>query len=167
MEFYDKIRLDELFYEADQQIKDQRYADAMQTLEAIIVEAPEYGKAYNHLAWLYENKYRDYKKAEAHYNLCLLHEPEYTPAYLNMAAVLSNMGKWKELETLLKKAIEVPGIDRASVYNESAIMYELQKDYPKAIENYKLAIQYTLNDSYLETYKASIERCNKKKAFFE
>ncbi len=162
MEFYDKIRLDELFYEADQNIKDQRYADAMQTLEAILAEAPEYGKAYNHLGWLYETKYRDFKKAEAFYKKCLTYEPEYTPVYLNLAMVLSSMGKWDELEKLLRQALEVPGIDRASIYNEFGIMYELCGNYAEAIEHYKLAIRFTLSDTNLETYKGSIDRCKRK-----
>lgn len=162
MEFYDKIRLDELFYEADQNIKDQRYADAMQTLEAILAEAPEYGKAYNHLGWLYETKYRDFKKAESFYKKCMEHEPEYTPVYLNLAMILSGMGKWAELEMLLGQALEVPGIDKPSVYNEFGIMHEMQGDYQRATDNFKKAIRYTLSDANLEAYKASIDRCKRK-----
>jgi tetratricopeptide (TPR) repeat protein len=162
MEFFDKIRLDELFYEADQQIKEQKYADAMQTLEAILAEAPKYGKAYNHLGWLYETKYRDFKKAEEFYIKCLEYEPEYTPVYLNLAVVLSAMGKYEELENLLNKALVIPGIDRATIYNEYAIMNELKTDYAKAIEHYKLAIRYSLNDNNIDTYKNSIQRCRNK-----
>ncbi|RFM27964.1 tetratricopeptide repeat protein [Deminuibacter soli] len=162
MEFYDKIRLDELFYEADQNIKDQRYADAMQTLEAILAEAPEYGKAYNHLGWLYETKYRDFKKAESFYKKCMEHEPEYTPVYLNLAMILSGMGKWDELEALLMRALDVPGIDRPSIYNEFGIMFEMLGDYGMATDHFKKAIRYTLSDTNLEAYKASIDRCKRK-----
>src|SRR5438045_3865424 len=146
MEFFDKLRLDEWFYEADQNIKDQRYADAMQTLEAILAESPGYGKAYNHLGWLYETKYRDLKKAEEYYRKCLDIEPEYAPVYMNLAVVLSGMEKWKELDELLSKALDTPGVDRAAVYNEYGIMHEMQADYEKAITNYKNAIRYTLKD---------------------
>ena len=163
MEFYDKLRLDDSFYEADQYIKEQRYADAMQTLEAILAEAPEYGKAYNHLGWLYETKYRDVKRAEEYYKKCLEYEPEYTPVYLNLAVALSNMNKWNELESLLLQALEVPGIDRASMFNEYAIMHELKGEYDEAIQKFKEAIRSTLNDANLDTYKASIKRCQTKK----
>ena len=162
MEFFEKHRFDELFYEADQYINDKRYADAMQQLEAILAEAPQYGKAYNHLAWLYETKYRDYGRAEAYYKKCIEFEPGYTPAYLNLAAVLSSMNKYDDLEKLLQQAMDVPGINKATVNNEFGIMYELKGDYTKAVEHYKLAILFTLSDANIDTYQASINRCRKK-----
>ncbi len=163
MEFYDKLKLDDLFYEADSKIKERNYADAMQTLEAIIAEAPEYGKAYNHLAWLYDTKYHNLAKAAEYYKMCLLYEPEYTPVYLNYASVLSNMNRWKELEDLLQKALDVPGVDKASVYNEYGIMNELRENYNEAIKKYKEAIRYTLVNANLDIYESSVKRCEKKK----
>ncbi len=164
MEFYDKLKLDDLFYEADNKIKERNYADAMQTLEAIIAEAPEYGKAYNHLAWLYDTKYHNLPKAAEYYKMCLLYEPEYTPVYLNYASVLSNMNRWKDLEDLLAKALEVPGVDKASIYNEYGIMYELRGNYNEAIKKYKEAIRYTLTNANLDIYESSVKRCEKKKS---
>lgn len=166
MEFFDKIRLDEWFYEADQNIKEQRYADAMQTLEAIIAESPRYAKAYNHLGWLYETKYRDLKKAEDMYSRCLELEPEYAPVYLNLAVVLSGMNKWTELKKLLAKALQVPGVDKAAVYNEYAIMCELKGEYDKAIDFYKKAIRFTLKDANVDAYYNAIKRCKTKKEIF-
>ncbi len=166
MEFFDKIRLDEWFYEADQHIKEQRFADAMQTLEAIVADAPNYAKAYNHLGWLYETKYRDLKKAEAMYKKCLCLEPEYSPVYLNLAVVLSGMNKWIELKRLLAKALQVPGVDKAAVYNEYAIMCELRGEYDKAIEYYRKAMRYTLKDANFESYSNGIKRCKTKQEVF-
>ena len=163
MEFYEKLKLDDLFYEADAKIKERNYADAMQTLEAILAEAPEYGKAYNHLAWLYDTKYRDLRKAAEYYQKCLLYEPEYAPVYMNYASVLSTMNRWKELEDLLVKALDVPAVDKATVYNEYGIMYELQGHYDEAVKKYKEAIRYTLVTANVDTYQSSIARCQKKK----
>ncbi len=162
MEFFDKIRLDEWFYEADQNIKEQRFADAMQTLEAIVADSPNYAKAYNHLGWLYETKYRDLAKAEKMYRKCLELEPEYAPVYLNLAVVLSGMNNWTELKKILGKALQVPGVDKAAVYNEYAIMCELKCDYEKAIEYFKKAVRFTLKDANLDSYYNGIKRCRTK-----
>lgn len=167
MEFFDKLRLDEWFYEADKNIKDQRYAEAMQTLEAILAEQPSYGKAYNHLGWLYETKYRDLNKAEEYYKKCVEIEPEYAPVYMNLAVVLSSASKWNELEQLLGKALTIPGVDKAAIYNEYGIMHELKGDYDTAIKNYREAIRYTLKDSNLEIYKNGINRCKTKKEILQ
>ncbi|MDB5230589.1 MAG: hypothetical protein JWN76_1394 [Chitinophagaceae bacterium] len=166
MEFFDKLRLDEWFYEADQNIKDHRYADAMQTLEAILAEQPNYGKAYNHLGWLYETKYRDLKKAEYYYKKCLEIEPEYAPVYMNLAVVLSGNSKWQELDELLKKALETAGVDRAAIFNEYGIMYEMKAEYDEAIRHYKQAIRYTLKDTSMENYRNAIKRCKGKQELF-
>lgn len=163
MEFYEKLKLDDLFYEADTKIKERNYADAMQTLEAILAEAPDYGKAYNHLAWLYDTKYRNLSKAAEYYQKCLQYEPEYTPVYLNYASVLSTMNKWNELEDLLSKALGVPGVDKASVYNEYGIMNELRGKYDEAVKNYKEAIRNTLVNTNIDTYQSSVKRCQTKK----
>ncbi len=163
MEFYERLKLDDLFYEADAKIKEGHYADAMQTLEAIVADAPEYGKAYNHLAWLYDTKYRNQSKAAEYYEKCLQYEPEYSPVYLNYAAVLSTMNKWKELEELLNKALDVSGVDKASIYNEYGIMNELKGNYEEAIGKYKEAMRCTLVTENIDTYQSSIKRCQKKK----
>jgi len=144
-------------------IKERNYADAMQTLEAILAEAPDYGKAYNHLAWLYDTKYRNLAKAAEYYQKCLLYEPEYAPVYMNYAAVLSMMSKWQELDELLAKALNVPGVDKATVHNEYGIMYELQGRYDEAINSYKEAIRQTLITDNIASYQSSIKRSQTKK----
>lgn len=162
MDSFQRLKLDELFFEADQLIAEKKFADAINMLESILIEAPEYGKAYNHLGWIYETKYKDIKKAEEFYKKCVLYSPDYPAIYINLAVVLSSQGKYDELEAHLNRALQVPGVDKASMYNEFGIMYELQGKFNQAIENYKNAIRNTLSESTLETYNNSIKRCKTK-----
>jgi tetratricopeptide (TPR) repeat protein len=163
MDYLQQQRLDDLFFEADALIKDQKYTDAIATLEAILVEAPDYGKAYNHLGWIFETKYRDYKKAEDHYRKCIAYAPEYTPVYLNISIALSTMGKYEEQEKILLDALQVPGIDRATINNELGMKNELTGAFELAIEYYKTAIRFSLVDANVDLYVSSMERCKKKK----
>ena len=158
----DYFELEEKFYEADKMINDGRISDAAHLLEAILAEAPDFGKAHNHLGWLYETKYYDYKRAEECYKKCLELEPEYTPVYLNLAVVLSGMRKWQDLEDLLNKAIETPGVDQAAAFNEFGIMYEMKGEYELAIKNYKTAIRMSLKNSKIDAYRDAIDRCKVK-----
>ena len=160
---YDRILLDELFFEADNLIKEKRFTEAIQKLEAILTDAPDYGKAYNHLGWIYETQYRDYSKSEELYRRCIALTPEYTPVYGNLSITLSTVNKLDEQEQLLNQAIKVPGIDRPLIYNEFGIMYEMKGDFDNAVEHYKKAIIASLNDANIEIYSKSIERCKKKK----
>ena len=162
MDFLQKQQLDDLFFEADSLIKERKITEAISTLEAILVEAPDYGRAYNHLGWIYETQYRDYAKAEDFYKRCIALDPNYTPAYLNLSINLSTLGKYEEQLTYLDAALLIPGIDRAGMYNEMAIAKELLGQFEEAIRFYKEAIRFTLVDANLATYSASIDRCLRK-----
>jgi tetratricopeptide (TPR) repeat protein len=163
MDFLMQQRLEDMFFEADALIKQGRITDAISILEAILIESPDFGKAYNHLGWIYETKYFEYQKALDHYRKCLVYSPQYTPVYTNMSVVLSTLGKFDEQEKLLKQALEVPGIDRAAMHNEKGIMHELSGQYDLAIQAFREAVRYTLVDANLEMYLKSIERCTRKK----
>lgn len=158
------LELDKLFFQADEDIKNGKIIDAFDTLSYIIEQDTEYGKAYNHLGWIYETKYKDYPKAEECYRLAIKYSPEYNAVYLNYAIVLSTLKKFPELEDLLSKALEVPGINESKIWNEYGIMYELQGEYENAITAYKKAIQISLINEDITRYQHSIKRCRDKQA---
>jgi tetratricopeptide (TPR) repeat protein len=154
--------MEDLFMEADRLISEQKIGDAFSKLTGIINEMPTFGKAYNHIGWIYETKYKDYPNAEKYYKQAIEYMPEYLAAYYNYAVVLSTLQKWDELINLLNKALAVPGINKATIYNEFAIMYEVQGNFQKAIDSYKSYIMSTFDNKQIDTAKESIERCKKK-----
>ncbi len=158
----DNLDLDRLFFRADNEIKDGLIAEAFDTLTYIIEQDTEYGKAYNHLGWLYETKYKDYKRAEECYRLSLKYAPDYLAIYLNYAILLSTIEKFDELAPLLDKALTIPGINKAKIWNEYAIMYEVQGKYAEAIQSYKQAAIHSLNNDDIASYEQSVLRSEKK-----
>ncbi|MBX7181727.1 MAG: tetratricopeptide repeat protein [Bacteroidia bacterium] len=162
MDAYQSLHYDEMFFEADALIAQGKITEAISTLEAILASDHSYGKAYNHLGWIYETKYKDYTKAEEFYKKCYAYTPEYPAVYVNLAVVLSTLGKYEELKRILEKALTVPGVEKSTVHNEFGIMHELQGEYKLAIESYKNAIRNSLNDNNVETYRKSIQRVKTK-----
>lgn len=153
---------EELFHSADLDIKDGLYDAAVQKLEQIIQEDPSFGKAYNHLGWLHETKFKNFDDAERFYQLSIKYAPHYSPGYTNYAVLLSTLKKFDELQSLLENAMNVPGIDKATLHNEYGIMYELMGEFQKAIDAYKECAKTTLNNNTIKTAKESIERCKTK-----
>jgi len=100
------------------------------------------------------------------YKLCLEKSPMYPAVYYNYSVLLSTLGKFSELKELLDTAITIPGITKATIYNEYAIMYEQEGNLDVAIEHYKKCGMKTLNKDVLERAKTSIERCKSKKNLF-
>jgi tetratricopeptide (TPR) repeat protein len=157
------VYIDEMFRHADELIKDGEITEAINVLESIIVQEPSYGKAYNHLGWIHETKYKNYKKAEECYKLALNFTPEYPAVYINFVYLLSTLGRTQAVKEILDKALHVEGIDRANINNEFGIYYEQQGDLDKAIDHYKTAIKISLDDKNIDIYAGSIARCEKKR----
>jgi len=158
-------KLEELLNQANTDIRDGFYEEAENKLEKIIDLDANFGKAYNHLGYLYEVKFKEFEKGETLYKLCLEKSPMYPPVYYNYAVLLSTLGKYDELKDLLDTALNIPGITKSTIYNEYAIMYEQRGQLDEAVEYYKKCALDTLDKSAIERAKASIERCKMKKEF--
>ncbi len=156
-------KMEELLNQANSDIKNGFFDEATNKLEKIIDIDPNFGKAYNHLGYLYEVKFKEFDKGETLYKLCLEKSPMYPPVYYNYAVLLSSLRKFDELKELLDSAIGIPGITKSTIYNEYAIMHEQQGELDKAIEYYKKCALDTLDKNVLETAKTSMDRCKLKK----
>lgn len=159
--------IEEKFLKADQLIADNRLSEAAKMLEDILSEAPDFGKAHNHLGWLFETKFKNYQRAEEHYRLALKFSPDYTAAYYNYCYLLSSMRKYDELERLLEKAVGVSGINYATIYNEYGLMREMQGELDDAIHYFKLHIKNSFDVKSIDTAAESIRRCEKKQQLFK
>lgn len=154
---------EEYFFEADRRINADEVNEAFALLRELTTRFPDYGRAYNHLGFLYETKYRDPAKAEECYRRCMDLSPDYPALYLNYAILLNNQSRWEELESLLKKALDVPGINKSKVHNEYGIMREIQGKFDSAIKSYAQAIHFSFSPSDIGSYEASIKRVEQKK----
>ena len=160
---WDNLQCDELFFAANKLTREDRTTEAIKTLHEILSIDPCYGKAFNHLGWIYETKYQDYTKAEEFYQLGLKYGAEYPPVYHNYAVLLSTLRRFDELEAHLDLSSKVPGINMAKVWNEYAIMYELQGRFDEAIDAYQKNILELLDKNKVELASDSIARCERKK----
>jgi len=154
--------LEEKIHTADELIKESKIEEASEILYGILEEAPDFGKAHNHLGFLFETKIKDLKKAEEHYKLALKFTKDFPAIYYNYAFLLSTLKRYEDLTALLEKAKKLENINMATIYNEYAIMYEAQGKYNQAIEAYKNAMRNSFDNKYIDSASASIERCQKK-----
>jgi tetratricopeptide (TPR) repeat protein len=158
-------RNEELLDTADLLIKEGKINEAINVLNDILSDDPLFGKAHNHLGYIYETKIRDYAKAEEHYKICLKTNPDYAAVYYNAAILYSTLKKTDELRALLTKAETVPGINRSTIHNEWAILYETEGDLEKAIEHYRKVVTGTFDNKVLDIAMESVKRCERKKSF--
>lgn len=161
------IKSEDLFQLADADIKDGYIERAYGTLNNILKENPSFGKAYNHLGWMYETKFQDFTKAEEHYKKALELSPNYPSVYYNYSIILSTQQRWDDLNDLLEKALKVVGINKSTIYNEYGIMFEALEEYDKAITYFQDAARATIDSKVMDKYIESIDRCKRKKSLFD
>lgn len=154
--------LEEKFLKADALIGENKLSEAAKMLEDILSDAPDFGKAHNHMGWLFETKFKNLRRAEEHYRLALKFSPDYTAAWYNYAYLLSSLRKFDELEKLLNDCIKVPGINYATIYNEFALMREMQGDLEDAIHYFRLHIKNSFDLKSIEAASEAIRRCERK-----
>ncbi len=162
-----EMECEEMFAQADRLLNDGVVMEAVEKLSQILKRNPRFGKAYNHLGWVYETKYKNTKRAEEYYKAAMDYAPHYNAAYLNYAYFLSNQGRFAELEKHLEKLSNLPGIAKDTIANEYAIMYEMTGNPNAAIEYYNKAAIVTLDTAKLDKYREGIERCKKKLEFLQ
>jgi Tfp pilus assembly protein PilF len=157
-----EMECEELFAQADRLLNDGVVMEAVDKLTQILKRNPRFGKAYNHLGWVYETKYKNTARAEEYYKAAMQYAPHYNASYLNYAYFLSNQARFDELKAHLDRLSNLPGIAKDTVANEYAIMYEMMGNPTAAIDYYQQAAIVTLDTAKLEKYREGIDRCKKK-----
>ncbi len=156
------IHSEELYLEAEADIKNNNYAEAFRKYESILYEEPDSAPAHNSLGWLYKTQFDDYAKAENHFNTAMKCDPLYPHSYFHMAALFMDMERFDELKQFLEKCLKVRTIDKSWVYGRYALMEELKLNFEKAIYYFERAVLASQNDEKIKDYNQDIERCNMK-----
>lgn len=150
------------FNRADELIAQDLIEEGKAVLNSILEEDPKYGKAHNHLGWIYKTKELDNRTAENHYLQALELAPEYGATYMNYAYLLSEEKRYYELEQLLTKAEAVADVNKSNIAREWGYLYEDTKQYEKAIEKYKEYALTLYDNNLIEKTKEGILRCKNK-----
>ena len=160
-------KAEDLFFEADSLIDDNKIKEAKEVLIDLLNEYPDYGRAHNHLGWLYSVKFNNHQKAKNHLELALKFSPDYQGAYSNYAYLLVEMNKYDELIEFGKKYADKGVADSGTIYNKMAQAYELKGELIEAYKHYKLAIKGAINNQFLEELYASLNRLKSKMSIFQ
>jgi tetratricopeptide (TPR) repeat protein len=163
----DDSKAEDLFFEADKLIDDNQIKEAKELLNDLLNDYPDFGRAHNHLGWLYSVKFNNHPKAKKHLELALKFSPDYMGAYSNYVYLLLEMNKYDELIEFGKKHVDKGVADAGTLYNKMAQSYELKGELMEAYKYYKLAIKGAINNQFLEELYASINRLKGKMTLFQ
>src|SRR5258708_19871162 len=101
---------EELYLEAEADIKNNNYAEAFKKYESILYEEPDSAPAHNSLGWLYKTQFDDYAKAENHFLTAIRCDPMYPHSYFHIATLLMVRQPFTELRLPLSQYLPIPTI---------------------------------------------------------
>ena len=154
---------EELYLEAEADIKNNNYAEAFKKYESILYEEPDSAQAHNSLGWLYKTQFDDYAKAENHFLTAIRCDSLYPHSYFHLAALYMDMERFDELIRHLDRCLSVRTIDKSWVYGRYALMEELKLNFDRAVFYFEKAIMSSQNDEKIKDYREDMERCEMKK----
>jgi tetratricopeptide (TPR) repeat protein len=158
--------LEQYILDAERAFQEQQFLDGKNYLEEALAIEPTWGKAHNHMGWLYLYQLADWEKAEQHLGLALKYTARYSAPYLHMAHLLFESRRFDELMDLLKTAAHIPGVQRSFVHNEHGRVHEVNGRYSKAIKSYRLALRWALDEQEIQVIRDNIRRIHYKRWSF-
>jgi tetratricopeptide (TPR) repeat protein len=155
-------RTEELYLEAEADIRNSNYHEAFQKYESILYEEPDYAPAHNSMGWIYKTQFENYQKAEVHFKAAIASDPLYPHPYFHLASILVDLERFEELKEFLDRCLGIRTIDKSWVYFRFGMVSELHGDYAAAIAWYEKALLQTMNNDKVKDYQADIDRCRTK-----
>lgn len=162
---YDNV--ENIFFEADSLISQDKIIEGKELLFEILESAPDYAKAHNHLGWIYHYKMVDFDKAETHYKLAIKYSKNYHSPFSNYAYFLIDNCAYEEMIEFGKDALQKSFVDKGIIYNQMAKAFELTSRLVLAYEFYKKAKMQTMGANFIQEMNASLYRVRDKMTIFQ
>ena len=136
---------------------------ALQLLNEIIANDPLYARAHFQLGKIHYYEISDYQAAGYHFKTCAELEPQFPDVYYHYLRLLVFLHMEKQFKSVSEKALQVPGVNCASVYNLIGLFAEKKRAWSDAIEAYRNAFLEATCKDEKDNIQESIERVKEKK----
>ncbi len=160
--------VENLFLEVGKAIDDRDISGAKELLEEILSIDPGYGRAHNHLGWIYETKLKDFEKAQRHYQLAIKFcKGDYPVIYVNYGYLLIEFGQFELAEKIIAEGLQTQGADKATLQYQLGKISEHRQQYKNAMKLYKNAQKLSFNKDFHSMLDGEIHRVNSKLSFWD
>lgn len=153
---------EQLYLEAEADIRGSNYHEAFQKYESILYEEPDFAPAHNSMGWIFKTQFDNYQKAEMHFKAAIQADNLYPHPYFHLASIYIDLEKFDDLKKLLDKCLGIITIEKSWVHYRFGLMNEFKGNYDEAIKEYRQAIVFCMNNDKIKEYQADIERCKMK-----
>jgi len=157
------LTIEEKYLQAANELSYGDTSKALQLLNAIIAEDPFYARAHYQLGKLYYYEVNDYQAAGYHFKTCAELDPSFPDVYCYYLSLLVFLNMEKQVSIVKDKALTIPGVCPACIYNLAGLFAEKKKDWTNAGEAYRNALMEATSKHEKDNIEQSIERVKEKK----
>lgn len=148
-----------------QAVEELKYGDtpkSLQLLNEIISNEPLHARAHYQLGKINYYDLNDYNAAGYHFKTCNELAPGFPDVYFHYLHLLLFLHMDKQFEAVSKKALSVPGVNLASVFQLTGLLAERVKDWNEATKSFRKAFLEVTDKSQKEEIEEALKRISEK-----
>jgi len=130
---------DEKYLQAIEELNWGELPLALQYFTELISFDPDYARGYFQLGNLYQNRFKDYKTAGYYYKRCIELEADFPEVYEPYLKLVITLKLHKLVKQVADKALLVPGVCEAHIYESLGLHAEQQQNFVQAANYFKKA----------------------------
>jgi tetratricopeptide (TPR) repeat protein len=154
--------VDEKYLQAIEELYYGELPKALHLFNEVLSADPEYARAYYQLGSCYFYQFKNYQTAGYYYKQCISLEAEFPDVYEHYLKLLITLKMDRSVEEVAQKALRVPGVCKARIYEYLGLYAEEQQNFAKAKQQYRLAALATAVPAEHNLFQDHLERIGKK-----
>jgi tetratricopeptide (TPR) repeat protein len=155
--------IEELIALAEQEVYAGNFHQAIKLLQNALYDEPGYAKLHYTLGWVFNYYLEDTISAVRHYRMAVYFDCTYKSAYIELAEILFEERRMKEVKNLMAKAKRVQGLDKTFIYATLGKVAEQQQSFAEALGCYRRAVVNCMDNDRLMELKQTIKRTKLKR----
>ena len=136
---------------------------ALAWLLPLLYDEPGYARLHLALAELYHHYMEEPAVAERHYRMAVHFDDSLNPAYLGLAAILTEDERHDDVLRICKDGLRTSKSGKAFLLEALGRAWELKCRYRKAIRHYRKALRHSAQLYQGKVLEESIRRCGRKR----
>ncbi|OCX51661.1 hypothetical protein BEL04_16720 [Mucilaginibacter sp. PPCGB 2223] len=131
---------------------------SLQLLNQILAEDPQFVRAHYQIGKLYYYDLNDYNAAGYHFKLCTELDPTFPDVYYHYVNLLLFLNMERQLNAVAQKAITVPGVNAAAIYNMQGLCAEKNLKFNEALLFYREGLMLVTSNDRKNEIEENISR---------
>jgi tetratricopeptide (TPR) repeat protein len=132
--------IEEKYLKAVEELNYGETPRSLKLLNEILADEPLYPRAHYQMGKLYYYDLKDYKAAGYHFKLCAELDATFPDVYYHYIKLLVFLNMDNLVNKVAQKALTVPGVYAADIYNQMALCCENNRKWNQAIAYYNNAL---------------------------